>query len=265
MKDQSNLLVNLNYISPFCTRPAYFDLGNKGKNLELVNYQSHQVLIRDARQKANLPILKEEGFELVSLRSKLEKFDDDEQIESIYYPEISNLLENKLNTKKVIVFDHTYREDSPDLKRQPVRHVHNDYTPYSAVERVVELLGHSDAIEALSSRYIQINTWRAIENPVYKSALTLAQSNSVQLDDLVETDLFYPDRHGEIYECKYNPGHKWWYYPLMTPDELLLFKGFDSDLKSQARLVPHTAFDVPNIKDDLPSRKSIETRAMIFF
>jgi len=30
--------------------------------------------------------------------------------------------------------------------------------------------------------------------------------------------------------CKYRPGHKWYYFSNMHPGELLVFKGYDSEL-----------------------------------
>ncbi len=265
MEQTTNLLAKLNYISPNISRPAYFSTGSGRTDKDLVQYETHPVQIRNARHKTPSPTLELDGFELIHQPSVLDRFNDDKHIKQMYYPEIANLLKQRLGASDVIIFDHTYRQDDPDQQRQPVRHVHNDYTPYSAIDRVVELLGLDKATKALSNRYMQINTWRAIENPVYTSPLALAQANSVSNTDLVATDLFYPNRHGEIYEIRYNPDHQWWYYPGMTPDELLLFKGFDSDQTSKTRLVPHTAFEQPEPGGDQPARKSIETRAMAFF
>jgi hypothetical protein len=46
--------------------------------------------------------------------------------------------------------------------------------------------------------------------------------------DLVATDLIYRDRIGETYDVKYNPAHQWFCVSGMRPNEVVLFKGYDS-------------------------------------
>ena len=61
----------------------------------------------------------------------------------------------------------------------------------------------------------------------------------------------------------YNPNHRWWYFPNMTRDEVLLLKFYDSE-HSQAWRTPHTAFrdtSYPHAK----TRRSIEFRTFAFF
>jgi hypothetical protein len=50
----------------------------------------------------------------------------------------------------------------------------------------------------------------------------------------------------------------------MRRDELLLFRGYDSDA-ARGRRVPHTAFDDPTAGDDAPARESIDIRCVAFF
>ena len=62
----------------------------------------------------------------------------------------------------------------------------------------------------------------------------------------------------------FNPGHRWVYYSDMRRDELLMFRGYDSD-PARSRRVPHTAFDDPSAGDDAPPRESIDIRCVAFF
>lgn len=61
----------------------------------------------------------------------------------------------------------------------------------------------------------------------------------------------------------FNPKHRWWYYPNMTREEVLLLKFHDSD-HSTAWRTPHTSFR----DSTYPSagvRRSIEFRTVAYF
>jgi hypothetical protein len=49
----------------------------------------------------------------------------------------------------------------------------------------------------------------------------------------------------------------------MTPDEVLLIKGWDSQDDGRARFTPHGAFDLPNTPPDAAPRESIEVRTLV--
>jgi hypothetical protein len=72
----------------------------------------------------------------------------------------------------------------------------------------------------------------------------------------------FPDRVGEIYHLAH-PGQRWYYAPLMTPDEVLLIKGYDSLTDGRARFTPHGAFDLPDTPESAPARESIEVRTLV--
>ena len=113
------------------------------------------------------------------------------------------------------------------------------------------------------ARIVQINVWRPIRGPVQRSPLALADARSVAPEDLIATDQVFPDRVGEIYHLAYNPAQRWYYAPLMTPDEVLLIKGFDSLADGRARFTPHGAFDLPDTPAAAPPRESIEVRTLV--
>jgi hypothetical protein len=49
----------------------------------------------------------------------------------------------------------------------------------------------------------------------------------------------------------------------MTPDEVLLIKGWDSVQDGRARFTPHGAFDLPDTPDNAAPRESIEVRTLV--
>jgi len=53
-----------------------------------------------------------------------------------------------------------------------------------------------EAEELLKHRYAIINLWRPIRGPVLESPLTLCDAQSLSEEDLVASDLKYPDRTG---------------------------------------------------------------------
>jgi hypothetical protein len=50
--------------------------------------------------------------------------------------------------------------------------------------------------------------------------------------------------------------------PEMDPNEVLIFKHYDSRKDQGARRVPHCAFDIP-VSADVPLRRSIEVRCLV--
>jgi len=98
---------------------------------------------------------------------------------------------------------------------------------------------------------------------VARSPLALADASTVRREDLIATDQVFPDRVGEIYHLAHDPAQRWYYAPLMTPDEILLIKGWDSQTDGRARFTPHAAFDLPDTPADAPPRESIEVRTLV--
>jgi hypothetical protein len=146
----------------------------------------------------------------------------------------------------------------------PAKRVHNDYTAWSAPRRVRDLMG-DEAEELLKHRFAINNLWRPIAGPVLDSPLTLCDAQSLAPENLVASDLKYPDRTGETYAVTYNPSQRYYYFPKMQPDEAVLIRGYDSALKGAQRFSAHTGFDDPTTPPDAPPRQSIEVRMLVFF
>src|SRR5581483_126327 len=96
----------------------------------------------------------------------------------------------------------------------------NDYTEWSGPNRLREILPE-EAEERLKHRFAIIQVWRAINRPIQSNPLALAERR-------------YPHRVGQTYRLKYNPQHRWIYFPEMRRDEAVVFKVYDSD-KARAR------------------------------
>ena len=79
------------------------------------------------------------------------------------------------------------------------------------------------------------------------------------------TDPATQERTGEIFVMRHSNAHRWWYFPKMTPENVLLLKTYESETDGRARFLGHSAFDDPNTLADAPVRESIEIRTMAFF
>ncbi len=59
------------------------------------------------------------------------------------------------------------------------------------------------------------------------------------------------------------PSQRWYYAPRMTANEVLLIKGWDSLDDGRARFTPHSAFHMPEMRENAPARESIEVRTFV--
>nr|WP_279631210.1 CmcJ/NvfI family oxidoreductase [Paraburkholderia dipogonis] len=200
--------------------------------------------------------------------SALSDISDPAQIESIYYREAEQLLKDATGARRVVVFDHTLRDGNAGRAagvREPVKYIHNDQTFVSGPRRVRDHLPADEAERLLQSRVAIVNLWRPIGETVRSSPLAMCDSRSIALNDLVPSDLVYPDKVGETYALVFNPRHRWYYFPNLTREEFLLLKIYDSAGDGIARLTAHTAFDDPTSPADAPPRRSIELRTLLFY
>jgi hypothetical protein len=226
----------------------------------------HSIPIYDARPLIDSLSLDVEGFVLKRRSSSVSNFYDPAQVRSIYYPEVERLVQEATGAVRVVAFEHDVRcaakaRQGMNGVREPVKVVHDDYTAKSSPERVRLYLGQ-EADLLLRSRYQVINVWRSIEGPVLESPLAICEARSINKEDILPTEEGV--KH-EVYLFKFSPRHRWFYFPNMQSDEVLLFKCFDSLNEGPARLTAHTAFDNPNTPLDARPRESIEVRTLAFF
>jgi hypothetical protein len=281
--------------------------------------EQRDVAINDARRlhQSWRRQLEMHGFELLHrpLQRPDLQFFDHRQVVQEYYPECAQIVRRATNAAQVLAFDHNIRwAAGKDSKiriaggqqiQGPIHVVHGDYTLVSAPQRLRDLAsppGVNDTLRSVLTedeslltadvvsrtlddpkRFAFINVWRNIDrSPVMSDPLALCDGQTLAPDDLVVFEIHYHDRIGENYFAKYSPYHEWWYYPLMTRDEVVLIKQWDSaGGLAQSRGAQadssggngdepstfsfHTAFRDPNTPTDAPDRQSIEVRCVAFF
>ena len=231
--------------------------------------EAKKVTIDDGRALAGELSLERNGFLLARHPTAVRDFFDAAELKAVYYPEVERLIREQSGARRVVVFDHTLRsgdegEREARLVREPVLSAHNDYTEWSGPQRVRDLL--PDEAEALlKNRFAIIQVWRAINQPIRANPLALADARSIAPGDLLTSERRYPDRVGQTYRLKYNPAHRWFYFPQLARDEAIVFKVYDSAADGRARFTPHTSFVDPATPAGAPPRQSIEARALAFF
>jgi hypothetical protein len=228
-----------------------------------------RVLIHNGRPHSDDFALDRNGFRFVRHDTKMADFFNEDEIRRVYYPEMEALIKAESGATRVVVFDHTLRTADKDMReakgiREVVSRVHNDYTEWSAPQRVRDILP-DEADDLLKRRFAVVQVWRPIRHPVESSPLAMCDARSISLDDLVISERRYPDRVGQTYAIVYNPDHKWFWFPRMRRDEAIVFKVFDSSKDGRARWSAHTAFDDPTSPPNARPRESIEIRTLAFF
>jgi hypothetical protein len=227
------------------------------------------VALHNGRQHATEFTLDDHGFRFVRHNTKVREFLDEEELRQVYYPEMEALVKAESGASRVVIFDHTLRAADDEMReahkiREPVQRVHNDYTEWSAPQRVRDLLP-DEAEELLSRRFAIVQVWRPIRYPVESFPLAICDARSVLPEDFVISERRYPNRVGQTYAIKYNPRHRWYWFPRMRREEALVFKVYDSLTDGRARWTAHTAFDDPTAPANARPRESIEIRTLAFF
>jgi len=232
-------------------------------------YEKRMVSVCNARSWCNEFTLDVQGFAFTEHVTRVHDFYDDAEIKSVYELEIEELITAHTGASKAIVFDHTRRSSSQDLRkrhnsRDPAAAAHSDYTDWSARQRVRDLLpGHAEA--RLGKRFAIVNVWRSMTGVVEEWPLALCDARTVNSSKLHTVERRAHDRVGQTRHASFDPKNVWYYFPEMGPNEVILIKNYDSAEDGRARCALHSAFEDPNSQQDALPRESIETRVFAFF
>jgi hypothetical protein len=236
------------------------------------NYCEHRVRIHNGRLREATFNLDHEGFTILFQASGVSDFYDEDEIRDIYETEIKALLIETTGARRVEIFDHTRRSASRDLQqqrmiREPATVVHNDYTARSGINRLRDHFATrpQDLAQLIARRFAIVNVWRSMTTTVETAPLAFCDASTVTPGDLISVKRRAKERIGEIQQSLFNANHRWFYFPQLTRDEVLLIKTFDSSEDGRARFTLHTSFQDPHAAHDAAPRESLETRCFLFF
>ena len=277
LSDGPVLTSTVNYLGQMDVRPVFYAQQRHRDNLVL---ETHAVRIHDARGLNEAPSLETSGFTLVDHATAVRDFTAADEAADIYRREIEALILELTGADTVLVLNTVLRwseragDRSEFVNSHPARFVHVDYSRKSFEEfarmRLVETRADADDLESrLERRFVAYNIWRVLTPPPQDVPLAVCDARTTNPADVTIGDAIIDSPHAaerrfesSLYHA--NPGHRWFWYSDMRPDEALVFKAFDSDLE-RVQGCPHSAFDNPACPAGVPPRASAEIRAYAFF
>ncbi len=266
--DQTGVWSSLNYLGAMADKPRFHVYERARDHLNLV---AHRTFVADARA-AGLS-LEAHGFCLTTFRSTA-NLKSQKDVLRIYGREVERLVVRLSGASVAIsaplgvvrVCERSASLGNSAVHR-PVRFVHSDYTDDSAMQLLWHTFGNEPGFP--ERRCAIYHVWRVLTPTPQDSPLALCDAGTVEADDPVaaETVLDFPgSRRGKLDATlfRFNARHRWFYFPNMTPDEVVVFRGFDSGARTFGR-VPHTAFSDSTCPPDAPARVSLDLRVLAIF
>ena len=272
--DDDCVSATLNYVDPKSARNRLYV--TRGGHITTTRYAPQVVKIADGRPHAAEFSLDRSGFTLLGHVSAVTDFADPRQLDTVYTAEALDLVKRVTGADEAVSLGWVLRRSKQQGQDQPpAPDVHVDIHPGRAH---VRMEAASPRPGEPYRRAIVTSLWRAFSPPPQDWPLALLDYRSVSDDEGVVNLLLFveslpdPDDVPDIEDSdaqpagsvfEYRPGHRWWYFPSMRPDEVLLFKLHDSD-HSVAWRAPHTAFHDAEAVGAVP-RQSVELRSIAYF
>lgn len=240
-----------------------------------------EVPVSDARENDDIGLHKS-GFELVHSPSAVKDFYDADEVMKIYYEECKGLTTKLTGAHTTFTYDHIIREPGKQLSaggtgdRQKetgenrgggyIGTVHMDYTDNTTWDKYLGL--HGETVPRANHVYA-LNFWRPISPSVDDNPLAVCDARTVDKGDLQETVVYgygadtysWHDIGIETFSVSTAEHQQWYYYPGMTPGDVLIIKSYDSD-GVIGTTCPHASFPHPEPKGE--QRRSIELRVLCF-
>jgi hypothetical protein len=252
-----------------------------GAELNTGRYAPHTVFIRNGRPVQSALGLDTQGFVLAKQPSLVTDFRDKTEVDAVYSAEVERTVKALTGADLVAPLGYVLRTSGATSSetQPPASEVHVDMTTDRAVRLAAAMYEKTFGGRPIFSRFIASSLWRPFSQPPQDWPLAVCDGTSVGDDEGVPNvmvrlaELPDPDNIPEHCENEdtlpaasifhFNPGHRWWYFPDMTRDEVLLVKFHDSD-HSKAWRAPHTSFRDPGVQN-APPRQSIEFRTIAYY
>lgn len=243
-------------------------------------YGPYPVTIRNARLHGPFT-LDEHGFALAKHDTKITDWEANYAGHSAYAQEVCAQVCKMTGADVVVPMGGMVRTSgkTSEVWQPPAGEAHVDFTTKSSKMVAERMYRIAYPNGPGYDRFICFSLWRAISDPPQNWPLALCDGSSVRDDegthntkvdvDVIPTgDALFAPIEGEedmvaatIFH--YSPDHKWYYYPDMQKDEVILIKFHDSD-HSRTWRCPHTAFH-DTTRPDANIRKSMEFRGVAYF
>ena len=239
--------------------------------------QTHRIEVHNGRLLEPPATVDTHGFQLVRWPTQVDLLDNEAVIES-FYQECRELIKHVRGCWDVRGGMHEYRngfggEKGPrGAKSTPNGSggaygmgIHSDMC--AAIER------RFDRIVPDQRHFESLNVWRSTDtqHPVLMMPLAVCDMNSVSPDDIVFGDGMNTSnikQYTKVVDQRliHSPRQRWYFFPEMEPDEVLVFRQYDTRQEElNMRTVFHQAVVDPTSRENAPLRSSIEVRMQAIY
>ena len=252
-----------------------------------VDHEPTMVSIHDGRKASPDP--DQANFRLMSHVSKVTNWRDFDEVCAVHVPEVASLMCEVTGCRAAVVYEPLIRSPETAVEHSdyaPIESVHSDYTQdyrrmvtdpshtyagFLAPLLAANGLSYADVIGAQRIAVVQL--WRNIGHQQPDRPLAICDASTVSVEELIPINIpMYGGLNLDFQACvfaKPNPveSHRWYTFPHMTDEEVLLFTTYDSALADDGRpfFTPHTAFVDPIAGAQAPLRESVEMRSLCLF
>lgn len=237
-----------------------------------------------AKAASEAEFLEDHGFALLEAPVSVSDWGDSDDLKAHYFPLIEEIVRTRLYPgRKLTVMQPPFivRRGANTDNPQYGAGVHQDHdrTADDYQHNVAAFAGDEmgarwragfdrEEVEA----FVVLDFWRTtIGETLRHMPLALCDPNSVDEADIVSSALEGIAPNGGLthhLSLKQNPGQRWYYYPDMTPDEMLVFKLFElrkGEEPQRYRAAFHCAVADPSSPPDATPRQSCEHRVSVMF
>ena len=237
---------------------------------------AERIVVRNARLLEPAPTLSSHGFQLLHAPTNLDLMDT-EVVRDAFYRECRELLRQATGCEEVRGGGHEYRngfggQTGPRGARP---------TPNGSGGAYAQGI-HADMCAAVEDRFARIipderhfesiNIWRSTQPETIRTMpLAVCDMRSVKPSDIVFGDgqnTGNVKQYTKVVDQRliHSPRQRWYYFPAMTPDEVLLFRQYDTRQETlNLRTVFHTAVADPTTPPHAPMRYTIEVRMQAIY
>ncbi|MFB0612027.1 CmcJ/NvfI family oxidoreductase [Aurantiacibacter poecillastricola] len=230
--------------------------------------EDHLVTVHDIRQEVDALAFDRNGFVVLEEASPVADYDADGALD-VYSRYAEQTVQRLTGAAKVVSFGVIRRTSATGTHghNQPANGAHVDYGAKTIADYTRLLLPEDEAQERLSKRHMLFNLWRPITS-VESAPFALCDASTVKRQDLFPSEIVGGLGGVDFslwgFNLAYDPGHRWCWLPHQRPEQMMVFKLFDTD-DDAVQFTAHTSFNPPGLPDDAAPRQSIELRTIAYF
>ncbi len=268
----------LSYLDPESTVLRRFTA--PGASVNTGRYRTYEMPIGNGRPVSDQFTLDVNGFAIINHTSAVADFTDKEEVDRVYVDEVAEFVRSYTGADRVATLGWTLRRSAApgeNASQPQAALVHADFSVAGGRARAERAYASYFPDGPGFRRALITSLWRVFSPPPQDWPLALCDYTSVGPDEGLDNRMYFVDKiPADLYrempadapgvsgfEFHHRPGHRWWYFPDMTRDEILFFKLNDSD-QARAWRVPHSAFH-DRTKPATGPRHSVAFRTIAYF